>query len=52
VVKLSRFSVPKSWLAMAASVALGVIHLTPRFFFTGVLAHCGEDKTLDEGDKW
>ena len=25
VVKLSRFSVPKSWLAMAASVALGVI---------------------------
>ncbi|SVB77189.1 uncharacterized protein METZ01_LOCUS230043 [marine metagenome] len=26
---------------MAASVALGVIHLTPSFFFTGVLAHCG-----------
>ena len=25
VVKLSRFSVPKSWMAMAASVALGVI---------------------------
>ena len=25
VVKLSRFSVPKSWMVMAASVALGVI---------------------------
>jgi anti-sigma factor RsiW len=25
VVKLSRFGVPKSWIAMAASVALGVI---------------------------